>query len=487
MGYSLNDLGQALTTQIQHTIMGGDEHAPPPPNTFFTWCSPGLALGEDDFDFTGEGIFNAPTAEELKQRLTHAYNMAALFDFIPNATGAYDNDAQAAMYQPDAEKHLSVMYRELLKASKVVDRELTPEETEKLERFRSKLFVTKKVKDLVTDEEKEVTEESPLLRAYNEKMAAYADAVLEYNAKRIAATAASGPEGTKAVADWALNQQTYQLKVTAAANAWKTQGYRNEVEAMTAYIDQVTQRSLLTWKQSLLEAYDKATVTSAEVAVPFQYTTMIPGNILASKGWTEIGVTHDTTQWAKKNTSTSWKAEAGVRYALFSFGGGASGTKTSTEETQEVSSFSMSFSLAQAVIVRPWFFPEFLANRGWTLHPGEGWTFGDLPSDGGDPPKGSLVGFPTQAIFIRDVKIKSADFVSAYSKATSELTAGGSIGWGPIKLGGDYSRKSSDEKFSSTTDGDTLTVPGVQIIGFINHLFGKAPNPLPELTDADFV
>jgi hypothetical protein len=29
-------------------------------------------------------------------------------------------------------------------------------------------------------------------------------------------------------------------------------------------------------------------------------------------------------------------------------------------------------------------------------------------------------------------------------------------------------------------------VKGMQIIGFVNHLIGKAPNPLPELKDADF-
>ncbi len=45
----------------------------------------------------------------------------------------------------------------------------------------------------------------------------------------------------------------------------------------------------------------------------------------------------------------------------------------------------------------------------------------------------------------------------------------------------------SDEKFHSETDGQTLSVRGLQVIGFVNHLISKAPNPLPEIKDTDFV
>ena len=110
-----------------------------------------------------------------------------------------------------------------------------------------------------------------------------------------------------------------------------------------------------------------------------------------------------------------------------------------------------------------------------------------MPSDGAKPPTGSLVGYATQAILVRDVSITSADFVSAYDKVTSTTTAGGSVGWGPLSLGGSYSRASEKEELTSTRDGETLTVPGMQIIGFVNHLIGKAPNPAEGLKPEDFV
>ena len=487
MAYPLNDLGNALTSQIYHTVMGGDEQVPPPADTFFTWCMPGLPFTAADLDFCAKGIYSAPTGEEMNRRLNCAFNLSMLMDFIPDVDAPYSNERQEGMYKPDAEKRLSEIYRQILRFSKVVNYELTDKEKEKLAKFRGLLISTKKVKDLITDEEKEVTEEGPILKAYNEKMAAYIASALEYNAKRVAAAAATGPEGKAAAADWSMNAQLYYLKVKQAADAWTAGGYRNEVDQMNAYINQVTERSLVMWKQQLEEAYDKGVVTSPEVAVPFRFTTLVPGNFATSKGWTTIGVSHETTHWAKDSKADSWHAGGGLSFGLFSIGGGASGTKTQYDENHEIHSFTLSFEICQVLVVRPWFFPEWFASRGWTLRKGEGWTFDDMPSDGKTPPKGEFIGYATQALFVRNVAIKSSDFVSAYQRVASSVGGGGSVGWGPFRLSGGYSHAEGHERYDAQADGEWLRVPGLQIIGFVNHLIGKAPNPLPELKDAEFV
>jgi hypothetical protein len=467
--------------------MGGDDKVPPPKDAFFTWCMPGFPIRAEDLDFCGKGIFSAPTAEEMNTRLTHAFSLAMLMDFIPDIGLPYSNDRQEGMYKPDAEKRLSEMYRQILRFAKVVNFELTDVEKKKIDDYRKRLFVTKKVKDLVTDEEKEVTDESPLLKVYNEKLAAYTTAVLEYNAKRVAAAGATGPEGKAAVADWAMNAQLYYLKVKAAQDAWTSGGYRNEVDGMNATINHITERSMVLWKQQLEEAYDKGVVTSTDVPIPFRYTTLVPGNLATSPGWTNIGVSHANIEWAKNNSADSWNASGGVNFGLFSVGGGASGSKTHYDENHHVNSFALNFEMCQAVIVRPWFYPEFFANRGWVLRKGEGWTFDKLPSDGAKPPQGEFIGYATQAIFARNVKIVSEDFVSAYSASSSSVGGSASVGWGPFTLSGGYSHSEGHEQFQAEVSGQTLTVKGMQIIGFVNHLIGKAPNPLPELKDANFI
>jgi hypothetical protein len=486
MSFPLNDLGKALTTQVYQTVMGGDDTAPMPKDAFFTWCTPGLPFTAEDLDFCAEGIYSAGSAEEMNTRLMHAFNLAMLFDFIPDVRAAYNNDRQEGMFKPDAEKRLSEIYRQILRFSKVANYELTEEEVAKIQKFRDLLFTKKMVKDLITDEEKEVTEEGPILRAYNEKMVAYLTAATEYNAKRIAAAAATGPEGKGAVADWSMNAQLYGLKVRAAADAWTSGGYRNDVDQMNAYINQVTERSLVMWKQQLEEAYEKGVVTGTDVAIPYRNTTLVPGDIANAGGWTGIGVSHETIDWANHNESQSWGVSGGLNFGLFSLGGGASGSSAEQTKNFEVNSFALNFEMAQALIVRPWFYPEWFSNRGWTLRKGEGWMF-DMPSDGGSPPSGDFIGYATQALFVRNVSIRSAEFVSQYKAAQSEWGADASIGWGPFTLSGNYRHTESDEQFHSEAQGETLQVNGMQILGFVNHLIGKAPDPLPELKDEDFV
>ncbi|WP_350280039.1 hypothetical protein [Kribbella sp. HUAS MG21] len=486
MPFPLNDLGNAVRAQIYQTVVGGDETVKPSQNTFFTWVTPGLPFTPNELDFAADGIFSAPDAETQNKRVLHAYNLSTLLDFIPDVEGPYSVERQEAMYKPDAEKRLSEIYRQILRFSKVAHFELTDAEKAKLEKFNNLLWEKKTVKDLVTDEEKEVTEASAMMRAYSEKMAAYLDAAAEYNSKRAAAAGATGPEGKQASADWILNQKNYALKVKAAMDAWTSGGYRNEVDKINAYISQTTERSLVLWKESLKERYEQALIATPEVGVSFPYTTLVPGDIANSNGWTEIGVTHNHTEWSKDQTNTSWNAGVGVGWGFFNFNAGVSKQNTEYTENHQVNEFSLRFELAQAVIVRAGFYPEFFANRGWILRKGEGWTFDDMPSDGGRPPKGEFVGYATQAIFARNLEVKSRDFVSAYKATTSKVEGSGGVGWGPFRLSGGYSRSNSHEDFNSTEDGETLRVPGMQIIGFVNHLIGKAPNPLEELKDADF-
>ncbi|WP_166350620.1 hypothetical protein [Phytoactinopolyspora limicola] len=488
MGFPLNDLGSAFTEQIYQTVMGGDDDTVKPnDNTFFTWVMPGLPFSAEDLEFCSLGIFSAADAETQNKRAAQAYNLATLLDFIPDIGLAYTSEKQAGMYKPDAEKRLSEMYRQILRFSKVADYPLTEEQQAKLDNLRGKLWVTKKVTNLVTDEEDEVTEPSPLMNAYNDKMVKYLDAATEYNSKRAAAAGATGAEGKQASADWILNQQNYFLKVKAAADAWTSGGYRNEVDDINAYINQTTQRSLKLWKQQLLERYDQAQISTPEVGVSFPYTTLVPGDLANSRGWTGLKMSQNTTEWAKSTRQTSWRAGGGLNLGLWSFRANGQRKDSSYTENHQVSDFSLEFEMCQALIVRAGFYPEFFSNRGWTLRKGEGWMFDDLPSDGARPPKGEFIGYATQAIFVRDVTITSEEFVSAFRKTAAETEVGGGVGWGPVRLSGNYQRSTENENFKSEAEGKTLTVPGMQIVGFVNHLIGKAPNPLEDLDDTEFV
>ncbi len=486
MATTLNQLGETLISQIYSIITGGDDKVKPSEHSFLSWCMPGLPFTNEDFGFCQKGFGGGATAEEEKLLLNQAFAFSQLVDFIPDRSGIYANDQQQTVWRT-SQARMSHMYGEILKASKVVNDELTPAEEAKLENFRTKLRVTKTVKDLVTDETKQVTVDGPILQAYNEKYAAYDEARTLYNAKRLAAIAASGPEGKAAVMDWQLNAAQYKMKVDHAMADWKAGGYKEDVEKINAYIQNVTQRSMQTWKKRLQDVHDGALVTALGPGQEFFYTTLLPANFAArDSGWTTFTVSHEAVKESSRAKSNAWSAGGGFGWGLFSFGGGGSGQSAESSSSKQVSSFKLSLSLTQVVISRPWFYPEFFMSRGWTLRKGQGWMFDAMPSDGGMPPQGNFIAYPASAIFARDIVIESADFVSELKEFSKNVSANTSVGWGPFRVKGSYSHSDSGRDFMSNSDGQSLRVPGMQIIGFVNHLVGKAPNPLEDLKEADF-
>lgn len=489
MGYKLNQLGDVLLNQISDIVLGGDQTAPANPRTFLTWCQPGIPFGPEQFDFAMAGLGSGADAKADNAILNHAFNFAQLVDFVPDITAAYTGDKQAARFNPDAEERLTSIYGEILKFSKVVHREMTEEEKQKLEKFRGLLRETKKVKSLASDEEKEVTEDGPMLRAYNDKLAAYIAAALNYNNKRIAAQSASGESGKAAVADFSTNAELYRLQVKAARDAWVSGGYKNEVDEINAYIDQVTSRDMVLWKQALVELLNESVVNGTTQGQRFNYTTLLPGDFATAGGWTEYGVTHETVDHGSHSESSEWQASAGVSLGFWSFGGEAHGAASENTENLEIDDFALSFKLCQTLVSRPWFYPEFFANRGWDLRTGEGWMYDEMPSNGEPPPatQGKCVGYPTTILWAKDVRVSSAQFSSAYQAYTSEFGGGGSVGWGPFTLSGGGATREADTHMKTDATGQGLNVDGMQIIGFVNHLVGKAPNRLEQIKDEELV
>ncbi|MCW2764930.1 MAG: hypothetical protein JWO11_889 [Nocardioides sp.] len=485
MAQTLDQLGSTMLGQLSNIVNGGDGRAPASPNSFLTWCTPGLPFDPADFDFAAGGFGAATDAEGYRRLLQQAFNFAQLVDFIPTFSAPYNRVDQEYVNRP-SQQRLSHIYAEVLRFSKVAKHELTEEQQAKLDKFRKLMRVTTTEKNLVTEVETEKTVDGPVMVAYNEKLAAYALERAKYNKVRIKADSAKGPDGIEAVADWASNSELYWLTVKAAEDAWVSGGYRNEVDEMNAYIDAVTMRSLQLWKAGLLDDLDKAEQAATTPGSVFKFTTVIPGNFAHAAGWTGYAMNHEETTANTHYENESWSAGGSVNFGLWSFGADASHSTSTYGSDYNTESFRLSMELAPVVISRPWFSAEFFTNRGWTLTKGDGWFYDDFPSDGARPPKGNLIGYSTIALFARNIVVESQEFATAYQSSQSSTDVGGSVGWGPFCLSGSYSSQEGSTHFESHVDGAKVTVPGMQIIGFVNELVGKSPNPLEELTEADF-
>ena len=172
--------------------------------------------------------------------MMQAEQLARLCDFVPDVT-TINNKQFSQFTVANNEGSLSDRYEYILRMSQVMETVLPDDVKQKIAKFRGLLQTTTTKKDLVTDEEKEITGPSPMVIAYNDRMANYINTALEYNQHRIDALAGNDP---KDVQYWAINANLLRAKVRAAMDDWIANGYKDDYEEIGAFIDQVQARDM---------------------------------------------------------------------------------------------------------------------------------------------------------------------------------------------------------------------------------------------------
>jgi len=360
----------------------------------------------------------------------------------------------------------------------------------KIEKFRGLLQKIVKKKDIITDEETEVTEPSEMYKAYHSKMKDYMDAALEYNCRRIDALTASD---SRAIHDWAINANVYRNKVNAAMNDWVALGFKEDYEKIAAFIEQVSRRDMSLLKQQYVQDLERARLTSPVSGCDFFFTSLVPGGFATSAGWTRFGFSAGDFE-THSNSNYNWSsASGGGGGGFLGFGVTASHSESASHEeyhgTFDTSHTRMSFEIAQIPIARPWMRTAFLTSHGWRFDQNNVLTKSDRLCDGGSPPKGKMPAYPTTAIFVRKLSLSFgeshafSDFVAnAQSRSTS---AGGFASFGPFFVGGQGASRSGsgDTKrdYGFKYENNTMDIDGMQLIGFKCHIMPKSPDPDPAI------
>ncbi|MEM7591264.1 MAG: hypothetical protein AAF383_07060 [Cyanobacteria bacterium P01_A01_bin.83] len=467
-------LMKSLLGKLYQVLTGGDDIAIPETNNFIAWCTPGIPFQAEDLEFAQKGLAGKD-ADETRKLLAQAADFSRLVNLVPDPSGVYDKKQQETTYEQQGTLIWNV-YEQVLNQSQVAEDKLDPDQKAKIEKFQKLLRTTKTVKNIVTDEESQVTVDGPVLEAYNQKMSEYLDAATEYNNKRLSALNADNP---LVVQDWALNASNYRRRVKVAMDAWISGGYKNEVDQMNAFIDQVTKRDLTLLKAQLQDSFEKAILTDLVSGANFYNTTFIPAGFATGKGWTKFSFSESNTSTYERSETNAWGAEASYGMGLFGIGGSTTGAISSDEKSIDVTDFEMSFDLVQVPISRPWFSPEFLKNSAWRFNPNSGMS--DL-SNGGKPPKGQLVAFPTTAVFVRNIVVDFKELHDSSSDYSKQINAKANVSYGPFSFGGSYNRSVGEKKFDSKVGAQGLEVPGMQLIALKCSTLPKSPNPSPEIT-----
>lgn len=522
----------SVMSKLYDILTNGDDTVPKSDDHFFSWATPGIPMDPSDFDFltqgfsgvvkkadldvvTGAGSAGAGgtagaggagatppeitpamldqlRAQDTNRLYQKAEAFARLCDVVVDVTKT-NNDQFARLNVLNNEGSLSDVYRYTLRMSQVMQSELPEETKQKIAKFRALLTTTVTKKNLIDDTETQVSEPSELTRTYNEKLAAYEAAALEYNTRRIAAMSASTPED---VHYWALNASILRNRVKAAMDDWVSNGYKNDYEQIAAFIDQVMQRDMSLLKQEYRDDLEKARITGLASGSDFFYTSLVPASFATSTGWSRFRFTSsDFSSHTSSNVSTKkWNTSAGASWLGIFGGKGGGGSSSASSEyhgTFDSDTFELSFEIAQVPIVMSWLHESFLKSHAWRFDPSSPDSTGQVISDGKTPPSGLIPAYPTMAIFVRGLTMKIghsegfSDFVT--QSTSSQAGGGGFLNIGPFFGGGSYDRQTSSGStkidHGVKFDGQELSFEGMQLAGFKCFVHTDLmPNPSPTIT-----
>jgi hypothetical protein len=140
----------------------------------------------------------------------------------------------------------------------------------------------------------------------------------------------------------------------------------------------------------------------------------------------------------------------------------------------------VTFKYCAVDIKRPWLDTSLLNLRNWFLMGdykknciSNGTMAQELPQNAIEPT--FLPSVVTSLILVKDLSIKWDDWKSHWDAHKSSTSGSASVGWGPFAVHGSYSHHSQERNFSADDEGESLKVPGIQLVGYVSTINPGSP------------
>ncbi len=293
-----------------------------------------------------------------------------------------------------------------------------------------------------------------------------------------------------ALSSYRLTYNNYDLTDPKAQRAWQAQAPVLQAAINAAWNN--LQQSGAAMVEEALNALSSSINNAISNAIAQAQQTMKTSALVSSTGTGSWYLAYATpTNWADKDTalanmtqlsiSTSnlsqsasssfsqWGGGLSAGWGLWTIGANAGGSSSSQTEQTTSTDFTMTANIEVVRIYRPWYDPTLFQMQDWFVN---GFQAGGISDGKGN---GVLPLVPTALIVARNFQLTGSFSEKDKSIIQSAVNGGASVGWGPFQIGGSYSNSSSQEKVNATFDGTTLTVPGMQVIGYVNAITPACP------------
>jgi hypothetical protein len=449
------EIMDALRAKIYAILSAGDNvnNIPSAGSTLVSFCIPGIPLAVEDLDF---GFLS-----QNVNQLNAASAFFELVDTIPKPTGFW-NTSNAKM----SEEYEKILTTKLLPISNLSQSELTL-----LSNAKRLLVQDVEIIDLYTGQRKTVPGDTPLFEKYKQLKADYENALLKYNNLYLNMVIRGDQQSRM---EWSINGPVFQSQLSTSFQTWLP--VKQQIEQALSIIENLDGRGPTQYWSGLLDDFRRSKRTDAS-AMNFLLTKYFPESFwddAHKDSWTKFSFKSSEIHTVDTRTSTSWGGGAGVSFGLWSIGGDASYGSQYNTFSSDGNNLQIDVDLVKIPLRRSWFNSGIFASHGWKFDPN---VNRDLLSDGGTPPKGTLVGYSTSLIIARNLLLSMDLSSTRDSYAASQFSTSMKIGWGPFSIRGNYTRTTQTSTHDFKYDAGAISCPGMQIIGFINELLPKSPDP----------
>lgn len=433
--------------------------APFDKKTTFIQLAKNQAINPDDFK-------NAASPANPKGSFISAETFSLYVDDIP---------AIGAEYIPTG-NHVSGVYKNIVDGAN----SSAKEDPKQLERY-NKAFKFLNVKTTITDmDDNKIVQINPTAmyakylsnqQSYIAAVSGYRTAFLSYDMDKISDQR-----------EWQAKEPMLKNLVNQTYNTWRAQGADQIEQAlgvMAASINSSVDNAIREARQTV--AAQNQLPTKVDGGRPWYLSYAMPSNWYdpsAVANFSDLTIKSSYLNEEEDSTFHQWGAEASWKGGLWSVGGETKGEIKNSNYHMNGSDISISAKIGVVRIFRPWMDEFIFRMNNWYINGKGKHGISNGQLDGNSDSMLPLI--PTAFIVARDIQISGSFSTEDKTHIEKAISGKTSVGWGPFSLSGSYSYKESKDTFNSTFDGNTITVPGIQVIAWVSQITpASAPEDAP--------
>jgi hypothetical protein len=281
---------------------------------------------------------------------------------------------------------------------------------------------------------------------------------------------------------WPIEGVMYHDEADEAMDQWVGFGHKEEIEnALATLAAQGTDPAIALISRAKKRFINSLNEFQGIGAIP--YTLMLPNSWYDrdnDDGWYEYTSADFHSESQVQASSTSYGGGGGFSAGLWSASGSFNHAENQSSMNFQSDDLEISFKYCAVDIKRPWLDTSLLNLRNWFLMGdykkgciSNGTMAQELPENAIDPT--FLPSIVTSLILIKDLSIKWSNWKEQWDSAANTNSASLSVGYGPFAVNGSYSHHDEQSNFAADSSGESLMVPGIQLIGYVSTILPEAP------------